>query len=551
MVSTYGSLASGTTVAAVACGAGHTVALDTTGKVHTWGSNNYGQLGNGTSTNAYVPTANSYGSIATLTIAVIAAASVNTFVLDTTGKVHAWGYNDYGQLGNGTTTGWSSVPIRVSSGSIAGLTIAAVACGASFVVALDSTGNVHAWGNNTSGQLGNNSTTLSTLPIDVSSFGSLATATIVAIACGQGHTVALDVTGKVHAWGYNGYYQLGTTTSLIYTPLAISTYGSLATATIVAIACTSNSTIALDANGKLHAWGRNDYGQVGRGSTSSVSTPTLITGVYGSLAAASAGSIFWNFTGQHRCFVDDFSSPASLRLIEGLVVCSDKNRYVTTSAKLGGDAAFVTGARAITTNDALPVLSLASKARDKTVFGVVSLETNYDPAPDPTPDQINRGLEDGDCRAEINAVGEGGMWVCDLNGPLQAGDYVTTAGGAMPGYGMRQDEPYLCNFTVAKVTMDCDFTAPLVPQLGLRKNDMGKNVLDANGKVIWDPVLDADGAVCLEGAYRTRHFVAAPDGVAEVTPEEYAAAEAAAAAASGTAFIGYRAAFVGCTYHCG
>jgi hypothetical protein len=143
------------------------------------------------------------------------------------------------------------------------------------------------------------------------------------------------------------------------------------------------------------------------------------------------------------------------------------------------------------------------------------------------------------------------MWVCDLNGPLQAGDYVTTAGGAMPGYGMRQDEPYLCNFTVAKVTMDCDFSAPLVPQLGLRKNDLGRNAIDADGQVIWDPVLDADGVtVCLEGAYRTRHFLPSPDGVAEVAPEAYTAAQAAAAAA-GTAFVGHRAAFVGCTYHCG
>jgi alpha-tubulin suppressor-like RCC1 family protein len=554
VVSTYGSLASGATVASVACGANHTVVLDTTGKVHSWGYNNCGQLGNGTSTTAYVPVAIAYGSIASLTTAAIAAATWNTFVLDTTGKVHAWGLNDYGQLGNSTLTG-SSVPLQVASGSIATLTIAAVACGTSFALALDSTGNVHSWGQNIYGQLGNNTTTLSTLPIAVSSFGSLATARIVAIACGQSHSVALDVSGKVHTWGNNAYYQLGNgTTTVSYVPLAISGNGSLTTATIVSIACLSGNTIALDSTGKLHAWGRNDAGQIGRGVTTGGGItyyPTVITGAFGSLTSASAGSIFWNFTGQHRCFVDSYASSARLRQIEGLAVCSDKNRYITTSSKLGGDAAFVTGARAITTNDALPVLSLASKARDKTVFGVVSLATNYDPAPDPTPAQLARGLERGDCRAEINAVGEGGMWVCDLNGPLQAGDYVTTAGGAMPGYGMRQDEPYLCNFTVAKVTMDCDFSAPLVPQLGLRMDDMGNNALDADGQVIWDPVLDADGVtVCLEGAYRTRHFVAAPDGVAEVTPEEYAAAEAAAAA-DGVTFIGYRAAFVGCTYHCG
>jgi alpha-tubulin suppressor-like RCC1 family protein len=550
-VSSYGSLASGSvTVTSVACGGIHSVALDTTGKVHAWGYNNYGQLGNGASTNVLIPTAIAYGSIATRSIVAIAAGLNNTVALDTTGNVHVWGRNDYGQLGNGTTTG-STVPIQVSSGSIALLTITAVACGESYVAVLDSTGNVHAWGYNNTGQLGNGTYTTSTLPIAVSSFGSLATATIVAIACGSGHTVALDATGKVHVWGNNNNYQIGNNSGVASTlPLAVSSFGSLATATIVGIACGYIHTIALDSTGKLHAWGGNGLGQLGtNGSTPTV--PVLITGVYGSLSAASAGSIFWNFTGQHRCFVDSYTSSARLRQIEGLAVCSDKNRYITTSARLGGDAAFVTGARAITTNDALPVLSLASKARDKTVFGVVSLETNYDPAPDPTPDQIARGLEEGDCRAEINAVGEGGMWVCDLNGPLQAGDYVTTAGGAMPGYGMRQDEPYLCNFTVAKVTMDCDFSAPLVPQLGLRKNDLGRNAIDADGQVIWDPVLDADGVtVCLEGAYRTRHFLPSPDGVAEVAPEAYTAAQAAAAAA-GTAFVGHRAAFVGCTYHCG
>jgi alpha-tubulin suppressor-like RCC1 family protein len=542
IVSTYGSLASGVTVAAVACGAAHTVALDTTGKVHAWGNNNYGQLGNGTTTAAYVPTAITYGSIATLTIASIVAANTTTIALDTTGKVHIWG-SFYGS--------GSVVPIQVASGSIATLTITAVACGGQHMVALDTTGGVHAWGSNNLCQLGNSTTTSTALPIAIS-FGSLVTALIVAIACGSMHTVALDMSGKVHAWGQNTSYQLGNNSNLTSTvPIAVSTFGTLATATVVAIACGSNHTLALDSTGKLHAWGSNISGQRGNaGGLSNV--PVLITGNFGSLASATAGSIFWNFTGQHRCFVDSYASSARLRQIEGLAVCSDKNRYITTSSKLGGDAAFVTGARAITTNDALPVLSLASKARDKTVFGVVSLATNYDPAPDPTPAQISRSLERGDCRAEINAVGEGGMWVCDLNGPLQAGDYVTTAGGAMPGYGMRQDEPYLCNFTVAKVTMDCDFSAPLVPQLGLRMDDMGNNALDADGQVIWDPVLDADGVtVCLEGAYRTRHFLATPDGVAEVTPEEYVAAEAAAVAASGTAFTGYRAAFVGCTYHCG
>jgi alpha-tubulin suppressor-like RCC1 family protein len=575
-VSSFGSIASAAiSVVAVACGPSHTVALDSTGKIHAWGTHYFGYIP--------TPTVISSGSITNLSITSVAVGgSSHTIAIDSVGIVHGWGTNSRYQLGDGTQTS-PSIFIKISYGSIVNLSITAVACGEEFTVALDSTGHVHAWGFNNFGQLGNTSATYVLIPTAVSPYGSLASVSIVGIACGAFHTVALDTTGKVHTWGYNNAGQLGNNSSAASSiPIAVSSFGSLASVSIVAVACEYYNTLALDSSGKLHNWGSAT--SLGSGATASSSIPILITGLYGSLTSASLGSIFWNFTGQHRCFVEGYSAK-DLPQIEGLVVCADRNRYVTTDATTG-DHAFLTGAKAITTNDALPVLSLARRACDKTAFGVVSLATNYNPAPDPTDAQMRRALEEGDQRAEINAVGEGAMWVCDAcagTASFESGDYITTS--PVPGYGMRQADDCIRNYTVGKITMDCDFSAPLVAVTRLRKDALGNNVTDPlTGMPVYDPVLtepvsaspvdpgtaatatasdttgvppaaasDPGGAPVLEPAYKTR-FLAA-DGT-QITAEAYAATVASNAAmvaadpAAATVPV-YRAAFVGCTYHCG
>jgi hypothetical protein len=273
--------------------------------------------------------------------------------------------------------------------------------------------------------------------------------------------------------------------------------------------------------------------------------------VYGSLAAATAGSLFWNFTGQHRCFVVGYTAK-TLPLIEGLVVSANQNRYVTTNAATG-EHSFLTGADAITTNDALPVVALSTVAKDKRAFGVVSLKTNYDPAPDPTAEQLALQREQGDQRAEINSVGEGAMWACDANGPIDAGDYVTTC--AVPGYGAQQAEPYVANFTVGKATMTVDFTAPLIPVLKRALDQFGNNETDADGMPVYVPAVtepvvvattnadgtttttttDPGGQPVLAPAYKTRFLL--QDGT-QITADAYAAAIAAGTPAFRAAFIG-------------
>lgn len=142
-----------------------------------------------------------------------------------------------------------------------------------------------------------------------------------------------------------------------------------------------------------------------------------------------------DFTGQHRTLIDDrkFSQYGHL---EGLIVCADLNKYVNDE---------------VTIDKAAPIVTLSAYPMDKSVFGVVSTKEVWDDFKHTA--YVQR--ETGDVRVRINSSGEGGIWVCDINGEVESGDYITTSD--IPGYGAKQDSVFLANYTVAKATMDCDF----------------------------------------------------------------------------------------------
>jgi alpha-tubulin suppressor-like RCC1 family protein len=272
LVSIYGSLSGATTVA-VSCGLYHSVAVDSSGALHTWGNNVFGQLGRTGTTGlpAQVPRASFLGS----NIVSAACGSIHTLAVDTGGSVYAWGFNGAGELGNNAQSNNQPTPVNTSSyGSLTGVAAVAVACGGYHSAALDTTGGVHTWGYNGYGQLGNNTTTNSSVPVLISSQGSLSGRNIVSIACGNTHMAALDNTSTVHTWGLNGTGQLGnntTTNSLV--PINVSTYGSLLGTTIVSVACGYYHTAGLDDVGNVYTWGYNGYGQIGDSSTTSRSVP--------------------------------------------------------------------------------------------------------------------------------------------------------------------------------------------------------------------------------------------------------------------------------------
>jgi alpha-tubulin suppressor-like RCC1 family protein len=311
----------GRRIVAVACGNAHTVALDSLGQVHAWGFNSSGQLGNGNTTSSSIPIAISgFGSItSTTTIVAIACGWGHTLALDSLGKVHAWGDNGSGQLGRNNTT-QSNIPINISSisnisSTIYNKTIVAIACGYQHTFALDSLGKVHVWGRNANGELGNNTAGTPTYdslkPIAISDFGTLLNKTIVAIACGGEHTLALDSLGKVHAWGRNIYGNIGngtiTTSQTIPITISTTTPSSITnTTTIVAISAGWYHTLALDSLGKVHAWGKNTNGQLGNGNTTSSSLPIAISTTTPSSITNTTTIVAIACGGDHTLALDSF-----------------------------------------------------------------------------------------------------------------------------------------------------------------------------------------------------------------------------------------------------
>jgi alpha-tubulin suppressor-like RCC1 family protein len=237
-----------------------------------WGFNKDGELGNGTETEqSTVPVAVSELSGVTA----VAGGARHSLALLGNGTVMAWGANGSGQLGNGSITG-SDVPVAVSG--LSG--VVAIAAGADYSLALLGNGTVMAWGANGSGQLGNGTTTGSDVPVAVSGLSE-----VTAISGGSEHSLALLKNGTVMAWGLNLYGQLGNgTTTNSDGPVAVSGLGG-----VVAIAGGGEHGLALLGNGTVMAWGRNLFGQLGDGTETNSDVPVTVSGLSG-VSAISAGA---------------------------------------------------------------------------------------------------------------------------------------------------------------------------------------------------------------------------------------------------------------------
>jgi alpha-tubulin suppressor-like RCC1 family protein len=140
--------------------------VDTAGAAFCWGLNSNGQLGNGNITSSSVPVAvDASGVLAGKTVTQLTAGAYDTCALDAAGSAYCWGYDNYGELGNASTTD-SSVPVAVDTGGVlAGKALSRITAGTWATCALDATGAVYCWGRNASGELGDDSTLPSTVPV--------------------------------------------------------------------------------------------------------------------------------------------------------------------------------------------------------------------------------------------------------------------------------------------------------------------------------------------------------------------------------------------------
>lgn len=242
---------------------GPALAAPPAGSLVAWGSNNGGQLGNGTTTDAASPAPVSLASGASVTSA--AAGSTHTLAITSAGSMLAWGTNSLGQLGNGTSTSTTTpVPVTLPAGT----SVTQASAGTSFSLAVTSAGGVLAWGGNGSGQLGDGTGTTRTTPVPVHLPSGT---TVTQVSAGTAFSLALTSTGQVLAWGANSAGQLGNgSTSRSSTPVAVAIPSGL-TATEVAAGGTFG--LALTSSGQVLAWGT---GALGTGATSST-TPVFVT----------------------------------------------------------------------------------------------------------------------------------------------------------------------------------------------------------------------------------------------------------------------------------
>jgi alpha-tubulin suppressor-like RCC1 family protein len=301
-----------TDVMTVDAGDWHSMALLQDGTVRIWGDNQFGELGDGTTTNRSTPTA-----LPDLTgVTAIAVGGflgndgrddpvsfAHTLALLADGTVRSWGSNNDGQLGDGTTTD------RLAPAAVPGLTgVSAVAAGGTHSLALRTDGTILAWGDNgLRGPTGRGASaqperSAITAPVAIPGL-----ADVTAISAGNFHSLALLGDGTVRAWGWNAFGQLGDgTTDDRPSPVTVSGLTD-----VTAVAAGDRFSLALRRNGQVTTWGANERGQLGNGTFDDQPLPvdvldltevtTASTSTQHSLALLADGTVMawgWNAEGQ-------------------------------------------------------------------------------------------------------------------------------------------------------------------------------------------------------------------------------------------------------------
>ncbi len=225
-------------------------AIDSQGVIWGWGDNTKGQLGDGTKQRRYSPVHVASGLDGSQ-VADIQCGNENTVFLMKDGTVYTCGPNNYGQQGVKDAPSYVYEPIQIPTLS----DIVQIACGFGQCLARTSDGHVWAWGRNNCGQIGNGTTTGAKEPV------LLNLEHITDIQCGGKFCMAMDEEGNIWGWGDNESGQLlltGKKNTKVKEPTKLSVSGQF-----TQIACGGSTAFGLDHEGRLWSWGKNDYWQMG------------------------------------------------------------------------------------------------------------------------------------------------------------------------------------------------------------------------------------------------------------------------------------------------
>ena len=291
---TYPDLPEDFTYVQVSTGNAHSLAVGSDGYVYAWGRNNYGQLGNNSRNDSKVPArvrdpANPTDTSKGLKATQISAGYSHSLAVGSDGYVYAWGYNDHGQIGNNSSND-SKVPARVRdpanpTDTSKGLKATQISAGSWHSLAVGSDGYVYAWGLNYWGQIGNNSSYDSKVPVRVrdpanptdTSKGLQA----VQVSGGGDHSLAVDKDGQTWSWGRNDHGELGngTTTGEMDAnpiPVRVQYPANAGTVTATQVSAGTFHSLAVDKDGNTYAWGNNEDGQLGNNTRSNQLIPVKV-----------------------------------------------------------------------------------------------------------------------------------------------------------------------------------------------------------------------------------------------------------------------------------
>jgi alpha-tubulin suppressor-like RCC1 family protein len=251
-------------IVSIASGLGHFVALKEDGTVWTWGNNGFGQLGTGTINNSATPVQVSGLS----SVVSIAGGYYNTMALKEDGTVWIWGDGSRGILGYTPTAEYKQlIPLQVQ-----GLAdIAQIDFSYMHGAALKRDGTVWTWGFNESGQLGDGTVTDRSIPRVITNLNG-----VIKISATYGHNLALTEAGEVWAWGNNSYGELGDGSGIQKRLAPVRTAHLEG---IVDIEANELYSFAVKKDGSLWSWGVNTYGQLGIGSTAAQFTRMIVSGI--------------------------------------------------------------------------------------------------------------------------------------------------------------------------------------------------------------------------------------------------------------------------------
>eukprot|EP01127_Copromyxa_protea_P021349 TRINITY_DN7311_c0_g1_i2.p1 TRINITY_DN7311_c0_g1~~TRINITY_DN7311_c0_g1_i2.p1 ORF type:complete len:453 (-),score=54.40 TRINITY_DN7311_c0_g1_i2:125-1483(-) len=185
-------------VVQISAGSYHNLALTADNKIYSWGHGENGRLGNSLDSSDDVPLPTEITSLSDIDIKCIASGVAHSMVVTKSGTVYGWGYGEYGQLGIGHSPINHSIPTKIASIS----KVAGVACGWRHTLAFTESGLLYAWGWNDCGQLGDGTLVDRASPVLISGLD------VVSAFCGGKHSMVLTRKGQLYAWGKNEDGQL-------------------------------------------------------------------------------------------------------------------------------------------------------------------------------------------------------------------------------------------------------------------------------------------------------------------------------------------------------